>query len=110
MPIELRIILIMSSVLMLIYMIKKVKKSKLQIEYTVFWIIFGLLLIVISLIPQIMYFVADIIGIQSPVNLVLTFIIFILVIKMFFMTIEISQLEAKVKELVEEMALGNQDK
>jgi hypothetical protein len=110
MPIELRVVLIVSSISMLIYMIKKVRKSKLQIEYTVFWIIFGLLLICISLVPKIMYFIAGIIGIQSPVNLVLTFIVFILVLKLFLMTIEISQLENKVKELVEEIALKENDK
>ena len=90
---------------MLAYMIKKVRKSKLQIEYTVFWIIFGVLLIIISLFPQIMYFIAKVVGVQSPVNLVLTFIIFILVLKIFMMTTEISELEVKIKELVEEMAL-----
>ena len=110
MPIELRVVLIVSSISMLIYMIKKVRKSKLQIEYTVFWIIFGLLLICISLVPKIMYFIAGIIGIQSPVNLVLTFIVFILVLKLILMTIEISQLENKVKELVEEIALKENDK
>lgn len=105
MSVELRIMLIVGSVLMLVYMIKKVRKSKLQIEYTVFWIIFGVLLIIISLFPQIMYLLAKVIGVQSPVNLVLTFIIFILVLKLFMMTTEISELEVMIKELVEEMAL-----
>ena len=68
MSVELRIMLIVGSVLMLVYMIKKVRKSKLQIEYTVFWIIFGVLLIIISLFPQIMYLLAKVIGVQSPVN------------------------------------------
>ena len=56
MSIELRMVLILCSVLILIYMIRKVKKSKVQIEHTVFWIIFGILLIVISVVPQIVYF------------------------------------------------------
>ncbi|WP_416810585.1 DUF2304 domain-containing protein, partial [Dorea formicigenerans] len=53
MPVILRIVLIISSVLMLIYMLKKVKKSKVQIEHTIFWIILGVFLILISLVPQI---------------------------------------------------------
>lgn len=36
MPVVLRIVLIVSSILMLIYMLKKVKKSKVQIEHTIF--------------------------------------------------------------------------
>ena len=86
-------------------MLKKVKKSKVQIEHTIFWIIFGVFLILISLIPQIVYFFAHLLGIQSPANLVLVFIIFILLIKQFLMTIEMSQLEIKIRELVEEIAL-----
>ena len=106
MPVVLRIVLIVSSILMLIYMLKKVKKSKVQIEHTIFWIIFGVFLILISLIPQIVYLFAHLLGIQSPANLVLVFIIiFILLIKQFLMTIEMSQLEIKIRELVEEIAL-----
>lgn len=110
MPIVLRVILIASSLAMLAYVIRKVKKSKMQIEYTVFWVLFGVLLLFISLVPQIVYFFAKLIGIQSPTNLVLAFIIFILVIKQFLMTIEISQLEVKIKELVEEIALKDKEK
>ena len=105
MPVVLRIVLIVSSILMLIYMLKKVKKSKVQIEHTIFWIIFGVFLILISLIPQIVYLFAHLLEIQSPANLVLVFIIFILLIKQFLMTIEMSQLEIKIRELVEEIAL-----
>ena len=105
MPVILRIVLIISSVLMLIYMLKKVKKSKVQIEHTIFWIILGVFLILISLVPQIIYLLAYLLGIQSPVNLILVFIIFVLLIKQFLMTIEVSQLEIKIRELVEEIAL-----
>ena len=53
MPIVLRVILIASSLAMLAFVIRKVKKSKMQIEYTVFWVLFGVLLLFISLVPQI---------------------------------------------------------
>lgn len=109
MPIVLRVVLIISSILMLLYMLKKVKKSKVQIEHTVFWIILGLFLIIISVVPQIVYMFAKLLKIQSPVNLVLVFIIFILIIKQFLMTIEISQLEIKIRELVEEIALKDKN-
>ena len=109
MPIVLRVVLIVSSILMLLYMLKKVRKSKVQIEHTIFWIVFGLFLIVISLVPQIVYLFADILEIQSPVNLILAFVIFLLLIKQFLMTIEISRFEIKIRELVEEIALKNRD-
>lgn len=109
MPIVLRIVLIISSVIMFCYMIRKVKKNKVQIEHTVFWIVIGVCLIILSVVPQIVYFFADLLQIQSPANLILSFIIFLLIIKQFLMTIEISQLEAKIRELVEELALQNKE-
>lgn len=107
MPIVLRIVLIISSVIMFCYMVKKVKRNKVQIEHTIFWIIMGMSLVIFSLFPQIIYFFANLLQIQSPVNFILTFIIFLLILKQFLMTIEMSQMEAKLKELVEELALKN---
>lgn len=107
MSLELRIVLLLGSILMLVYMVKKVKKSKIQIEYTVFWIVFGIFLILIGAVPQIVYIAARVLKVESPANLVLAFIILVLALKIFLMTIEMSQLEIKVKELVEEIALKN---
>lgn len=105
MTILLRCVLIIASILMLIYMVRKVRKSKVQIERTVFWIAFAILIIIIGIFPQIVYGLADLLGIQSPANLVWVTVIFILLVKQFMTTLEISQLEIKVKNLVEELAL-----
>ena len=60
MTVILRIILILASVLMLIYMVRKVRKSKVQIERTVFWIVFGIFIIVISIFPKVIYWTASV--------------------------------------------------
>lgn len=105
MTILLRCVLIIASILMLMYMVRKVRKSKVQIERTVFWIVFAIFIIIIGVFPQIVYGLADLLGIQSPANLVWVTVIFILLVKQFMTTLEISQLEIKVKNLVEELAL-----
>lgn len=108
-----RICLILASIITLLYMMRKIRHSKLQIEYSVFWIIFAALMIVISIFPQIIYWIAGILGIASPANLIFVFIIFILLLKLFMVTIELSQLENKVKELIQQIAIRekeNEDK
>ena len=105
MTVILRIILILASVLMLIYMVRKVRKSKVQIERTVFWIVFGIFIIVISIFPKVIYWTASVLGIQSQANLVWITVIFILLVKQFMTTLELSELETKFKNLVEEIAL-----
>lgn len=104
-----RICLILVSVITLLYMMKKIRNSKLQIEYSLFWIIFAGLLIIISIFPQIIYGLAAIFGVASPANLIFVFIIFILLLKLFMVTIELSQLENKVKELIQQIAIREKE-
>lgn len=106
MSIGLRIILILISIITLFYMLKKIRQSKLQIEYTIFWILFAIILIFISVFPGVVYWMTGLIGIQSPVNLVFLVIIFVLIIKNFVMTIEMSQIQGRLKELIQKIALN----
>ncbi len=106
MTITLRIFFILVSIVSMISMIRKIRKSKMQIEYTIFWIIVAGLLIIIAIFPQIAMFFSELLGFQTPANFVFAFTIFILFIKVFMMTVEISTLEAKIKELTQKMALN----
>lgn len=101
----LRILLIAFSILTLIHMVRKIRESKLQIEYSIFWIGFALVLLFMSLFPGVVSLFTDLAGIQSPVNLVFLAIIFILIIKLFTMTVKISELENKTKELAQKIAV-----
>lgn len=110
MSIYLRIILVVISMLSMLNILKRVRKSKLQIEYSIFWIVFSILLILVAVFPQPMFVLAQILGIQSPANMVFLFVIFILLIKLFNMTIEVSQLQCKQQELVQKIALDENKK
>lgn len=106
MSITFRIILIVVSLLTTVFMIRKIRYSKVQIEDTLFWFFFSLLLIVISIFPEIPTYLSSLIGIASPVNFIFLFIIFILLIKLFYNTLHISQLENKIKTLAQKAAIG----
>ena len=85
----LRILLIVSAVLMLLFMLRKIRQSKLKIEYTVFWILFASILTIMGIFPKVFYKISDFIGFQSPISMVFLVVIFVLIIRMFFMTIQI---------------------
>jgi len=101
----LRILLIVSAVLLMAFMLKRIRQSKMKIEYTVFWILFSAILVIMGMFPQIFYFISEIIGVQAPINMVFLVIIFVLIVKLFFMTIHVSQLENKIDSLVQEIAI-----
>lgn len=105
MGVVLRVILIVSAIMLFMYMIKKIRQSKMKIEHTVFWILFDVILIVIGVFPQLVYIVSGWIGFQSPVNMVFLMIIFVLIVKNFLTTLEISHLENKIDSLTQQIAI-----
>lgn len=106
MSLVLRILLIIISVLSMWVMMKKIRHSKFQIEYAIYWILLSVLLVVLAVFPDITIKLADLIGIQSPVNMIFLVIIFLLLLKLFYLNIQVSQLEYKVNELIQKLALN----
>ncbi|MDD3251301.1 MAG: DUF2304 domain-containing protein [Lachnospiraceae bacterium] len=105
MTMTLRIALILVSLGTFCLIVRRIRHSKMQIESAIFWIVLALVLVVYSLFPSVADFCAHVLGIYATTNFLFLFAIFILIVKVFYMTVHISQLETKVKELVQQMAL-----
>ena len=105
MSILLRGALITASVLTTVIIMRKIRKEKMVIEDSLFWIGFLFMLTLFSIFPQIVFRMSELIGTQSPSNLIFLFIIFVLIVRMFQMSIKISQMEAKMKDLVVRIAI-----
>lgn len=107
-PWEFRLLLVLGSLLTVMYILRRIRHSKMQIEDSIFWFIFSGLLLVLSLFPQIAYWAAFKFGFQSPINIVYLVIIFLLLIKQFFMSLRISQMDSKLKSLTQKVALNEE--
>lgn len=105
MSIMLRVLLIIVSVISLLYIIYRIRNSKMQIEYALFWILFAALMIVLAVFPDIVFWITVKMGMISASNVVFLFIIIILLIKVFMMTIQLCTLENKFKDLVQQIAI-----
>lgn len=103
-------LLIAGAVLMTYYLLKRIRQSKLQIEYAIFWIVFAGILLVFSLFPFLVAMMTRMIGMELPVNFIFLFFILILILKAFFQTIETSALENKVKNLTQRLAIEEKDR
>ena len=104
---SLRVILFVASLCVFFFIMKKIKKAKLKIEYALFWIVSSILLLILSIFPQIAYFFADICGIKSPVNIIFLFSIRVLFVHNFYLTLRISNLDNMINSLTEEIAVRN---
>lgn len=107
MSVMLRVSLILMSFASLFYIIRKIRYSKMQIEYAIFWIVLSVAMIIMSVCPQIVYWIRMMMGMVSAANVVYLFIIAVLLLKVFMMTIEISNLENKIKDLAQQVGIND---
>lgn len=105
MSIVLRFILMIASVITFMVIVRKIRNAKVQIETSLFWILFAGALLLLSIFPEIAIWSAEILGIQSPANFIFLFVIFILLFHQFINSLKISTLENKLKELTQELAV-----
>lgn len=110
MSITLRIALIVVSLLCSAFILLNIRKSKVKIEDSVYWICFSFFLILFSIFPDIVIWGSEATGVQSPANFVFLVIIFLLIIKVFSLTLKISKLESKLQTLVQNIAIDNYNK
>ncbi|MCI8280135.1 MAG: DUF2304 domain-containing protein [Lachnospiraceae bacterium] len=107
MSLVLRIVLIAASLLTTLYIMKKIRNSKAQIEDAIFWILLAFMLIVISIFPGIPTMISQMLGIMAPVNFLFLFMIFVLLVKIFSMSLKVSALETRLRNLTQEIAIRN---
>lgn len=105
----LRVILLIAAIGLVVFLLHSIKKSKMSIEDALFWMGFSFLILLMSIFPEIPSFLSDTIGFMSPVNFVFLFFIFVLIIRDFLSNRRISQLENRVKELTQQIALDRLD-
>lgn len=107
MSLTLRFILFMVSLLNCAYALRRIRKSQMQIDDALFWIVISIVLVIISVFPEIGVFFANLIGVESPVNAVFLSVIFLLLIKNFSLSVQVSQLNQKIRIISQAMAFHN---
>lgn len=109
MSIILRIILLIAAVFSIGWIMYRIRKSKVRLEDTLFWIVTGVVLCVLGLFPEISYRMASMLGFQSPSNFIFLLMICLLFEKVLTISIVHSQLEDKYVIMVAEIALRCKD-
>lgn len=100
-----QIFLFIGAVATLVYFLRQISRRHLNIEAAVFWSIFSGVLVLLSVCPQIMIKGAQILGIESPANLLYLVVLCLLIFYQFFTTVKQSRLEQKIDALTQYIAL-----
>ena len=105
----LRVVLMLSALITVVWILRKIYKCKVKLKDAIFWFCMSMILAVLGIVPEIAYWCARVVGVQAPVNFIFLMIIALLIEKIFTMSIIVSQLEDKITVLSAEVALRSQD-
>ena len=101
----LRILLLVTALLTAVWILRKIRRLKVRMEDAIYWVVVAVLLAVLGNFPEVSYYLTRKLGMISPSNLIFLVIIFLLMEKVFTLSILVSQLEDKVTVLSAEVAL-----
>ena len=102
---SLRFGLLLASVLVLALIIVTVVNKKLNIKYSIVWILWAILALVMAVFPQTFYEFAHIVGIEMPVNAVFLIMIGLLYALVFYVYVMISKHNEEIIKLTYEISV-----
>ena len=106
---NLQLVLIVASLLTFIYVIGRIRKHQLNIDDSIVWIIWSIVLLILSIFPGLSHTISDFLGFESTSNFILTGFVFLLYIMVFFQNIRISELKEKNKKLIQRLSIVKKD-
>lgn len=101
----LRCVLIVGAVLTCAYVLSRIRKSKMKPEDSVFWLLLSAVFVLMGIFPAIPFAISDLLGFQSPVNLVFLVVIFLLLIRIFIQDMKMAKLQNQVTSLAQTYAV-----
>lgn len=104
-----RILILIGTVMFVLYILLRIQKLKIKMEDAIFWLFFVFVVAILGTVPQIAYWLSNLLGIISPANLVYLLIIGLLIEKLFTLSVTLSMLEEKVAILSAEIAIRGRD-
>lgn len=105
MQLSLRIALLMITAIYLFVVLKSIKHKKMQISFSIFWLLTGVLLLIALLIPNSIETISGLLGFELTVNMIFCVTIFIAFYLIFNLTTIISKQSQKNVTLVQEISI-----
>lgn len=105
MNLTLKIALIVITLIYILLILKSIRKKKINVTFSIFWLITGVLLIISTLVPNLIEYISKKLGFEAPSNMLFCITIFIAFYLIFNLTIILSKENSKNTLLVQELSL-----
>lgn len=102
---------LISAVILLIgavYIIRCVKKRRMELKYALPWLAVVLCVFVVDCVPGILYGLAKLMGIDTPVNALFLLALCFAICLIFALTVIVSRQSDRIKELSQTVALNEE--
>lgn len=99
------IFFIIIALLFLLLVMSLLRSRKLREKYAALWIIIGLLSVILALFPRLLSWLARLVGVQVPSNLLFVLAISLLLGLSLQLSLEVSRAEERVRVLAEHVAI-----
>lgn len=104
-PTSLRIAILIGIVVYFFILIMLLRQKRLNLKYTLLWLFSGLMMLVLSVFPQLLSGITNLLGIQLQSNALFAILFFCGMIILMSLTSIISRQNESIKQLVQHMAL-----
>lgn len=105
MSVKIQIIIAVLIICALIVIIDMIRKKRLELSYALSWLLVGIGVLILDIFPQFIKTISEKIGIVSPVNMLFFFGFCFSLIIIFVLTIAVSKLSIKIKQLAQQIAI-----
>ena len=105
MQISLKLVLIIITLIYIFLILKSIKKKKLQMSFSLFWLITGILLIIALVIPNLVENISKTLGFEVPATMIFCLTIFVSFYLIFSLTVALSKENKKNTLLIQEVSL-----
>ena len=102
---KLQIAMLIAVGLYFLVVFQLLKRKTLNLKYTLLWLASGVVMLVLAVFPQILGWLAALVGIYDPTNALFAFMFFCVIILLMSITAIVSKLNEKSKQLIQSGAL-----
>ncbi len=96
---------VLFSLFIIFFIIVLLRKKKVNIKYSLIWILLFLVLLVSTVVPGFLLWVTKILGFQTASNMVISIILAVLVVISIALTVIVSNQDKKIRLLIQEISI-----
>lgn len=98
-----------ASIITFVFVFWLMRRGALREKYAVLWLLLSGAALIFSLFPGLLKGISDLLGVETPSNLLFFVTIVLLILVAVQLSFELSRHEARIRRLAEEVALVNEE-